>query len=146
MTNREVITLLNNLHRFDGEFTGPNQPTVPYNLSTAALYAISKNISRAEVIEREMDKLQKKLLKTILAPEEKQLPKDDPRFPGYVEELGKIYDQEAEFTPYKFRFSDLRPEANKYPPTLIAKIDALFLDETPTDSSAGAPSGVQPPK
>lgn len=146
MTNREVIQLLNNLYRFDGEQTAPNLPPKPYDLSIEAVYAISKNITHAEVVEKEMEKVQKRLLKGLLQPEEKQLPKDDPRFPGYVEELGKAYDQESDFKPHKFRLRDLRPDKNKYPPSLISKIDILLLDEAPSDSSAGAPGGVQPPK
>ena len=143
MKNTEALQILNALKKLD-TYKNDSGDEVQYHFGSEAVFAIGKNIRKLTTIQSDLEQARVRLVKALLQPGEKEIPPNDPRLSGLIEEIASLYDQESDFKPHKFKAAALRAEINPLPPSVIAVIEPLITDETPPDTTAPAAGGGVP--
>ncbi len=142
MKNREAVNILLALQRISGKQSADQPPASKYKFNGPAIYAIARNIRKLTEIKADLDAAQNQIVKAVLKDGEHGIPAGDTRAQAVIEELGKLYDQESGFTPFKFKLEDLKLDVNQdFPADDLATILPL-IDEDPPATSKPAAGGV----
>ena len=143
MKNREAVNILFALQRISGKPAQPDQPVAKLKFNGPAIYAIARNIRKLTEIKADLDASQNLIVKAVLKDGENGIPAGDKRAQAVIDELGKMYDQESEYVPFKIRLEDLRLDLNQdFSPDDLAFLFPI-LDEDPPATPKPSAGGVQ---
>lgn len=131
MKNRQIFEIHQALKQLDGCPNQTTNATIPYQFTGNVAYAIGKNLKQTSSIVQDVQETYQKLLLALLKPDEKGLQKGDIRIEALSKEYEKVLDIESEYKPYQFPLSGLGINTNKIPPSVLAVLDFLIIDDTP---------------
>lgn len=139
MKNREAVNILFALQRISGKQSPDQPPVSKYKFNGPAIYAIARNLRKLTEIKADLDAAQNQIVKAVLKDGEHGIPAGDKRAQAVIEELGRLYDQDSEYTPFKFKMSELRLDLNQdFSPDDLATLLPIIDEDPPADPKPAA--------
>lgn len=142
MKNSDIIKIYRGLSHLIEPANADGSPAKPYSFSGPVSYAIVKNLKRAKAAVEDFDATRNNIVKGLMRDGETAFPNSDERFGKFQDELAKVLDAEGDYVPHKIKLADLDLAANRIQPSVLVALEALLIDEDPTNPDAGAPGGV----
>lgn len=92
-----------------------------------ALFALSKNLNKLNILLNDIDEPKKKLWITNFG-NEIEVQKEHKNYNKYNKEYQEILDIEIDFDPFKFKKNDINLETNSLSPYILSSISWLIED------------------
>ncbi len=144
MKNSDIIKIYRGLSHLIEPANADGSPAKPFSFSGTVSYAIVKNLKKTKAVVDDFDTTRNNIVKGLLKEGEQSFQNSVERFAKFQAEIAKVLDEEADFTPHKFKLADLDLANNRIQPTAILALEPILIDEepAPTPPDASAPSGV----